>query len=104
MIRRIRLLPGAERSLEAIAEWTREEFGPLQAEVYLGRLLAAIDRLAEGTLRGRSARAEWGEDVREGLLFVRAERHVVLFIEEPEEVVVVDVLHGAMDLPRRVRG
>jgi toxin ParE1/3/4 len=102
--RRIRLLPDAERSLEAIAEWTLEEFGPLQAEVDAGRLLAAIDRPAEGTLQGRSARAEWGDRVREGLLFVRAERHVVLFIEEPEEVVVVEVLHGATDLPRRVRG
>lgn len=100
--RRIRLLPDADRSLDRIAEWTRDRFGPRQAEVYVGRLLAGIDRLGEGTLRGRNARAAWGDGVREGLLFVRVERHVVLFLEEPGEVVVVAVLHEAMDLPGRV--
>lgn len=104
MARRVRLLPEADRSLDEIADWTRAAFGPRQAEAYVGRILAAIDRLAAGTLRGRSARARWGDRVREGLLFVTAGRHVVLFVEEPGEVVVLDVLHGAMDLPGRVRG
>lgn len=40
----------------------------------------------------------------DGLLFARMERHIVLFVEEPDEVVVVDVLHGSMDMARRVRG
>lgn len=71
---------------------------------YRARFAATFDRLADGTLRGRSARAEWGEGIRENLMFVRVERHVVLFLDRPEAVVVTDVLHEAMDLPGRVRG
>ncbi len=102
MTRPVRLEPQANARLDEILDWTFERFGPRQADRYRAKLADAFDRLGEGTLRGRSARAEWGDGVREGLLFVRVERHVVLFVEEPEEVVVVDVLHGAMDLPGRV--
>lgn len=104
MIRPVRLTREADSRLDEIFDWTFDRFGPRQAERYQTKLKAAFDRLAEGTLRGRSARVEFGEGMPEGLLFVRVERHVVLFVETAEEVVVVDVLHGAMDLPRRVGG
>jgi toxin ParE1/3/4 len=102
--RRVALSPKAVRSLDAIGDWTRERFGPRQADAYVGRIEAAFARLAAGTLKGRSARAKWGEGVREGLLFVPVEKHVVLFLVEPAEVIIVDVLHEAMDLPGRARG
>lgn len=102
MTRRLRYSSDAESSLDEIADWTFDQFGPRQAEVYMAKLHGACHRLADGVLRGRSARAEWGGGIAAGLLFVRVERHVVLFVETAEEVVIVDVLHGAMDLPRRV--
>ncbi len=102
MIRPVRLTREADSRLDDIFDWTFDRFGPQQAERYRARLQAAFDRLAEGTLRGRSALAEFGEWMPEWLLFVRVERHVVLFVETTEEVVVVAVLHGAMDLPRRL--
>lgn len=104
MIRSVRFEAEAGAQLDDILDWTFANFGPRQAERYRAKLHAAFDRLADGTLRGRSAAREWGEGVRDGLLFARVEKHVVLFIEEPEEVVVVELLHEAMDLAARVRG
>lgn len=104
MSRRVRVTLRAERRLRDVAAWTRDRFGPAQAVAYVGDLRASFDRLAEGTLAGRSARAAWGEGVRDELRFVKVGSHVVLFREGADEVVVLDVLHEAMDLPARVRG
>lgn len=102
--RHVRVTITAERRLRAVAQWTRDRWGPAQAVAYVGDLRAAFERIAEGTLRGRDARAAWGEGVRAGLLFAKVGSHIVLFRERPGEVEVVDVLHEAMDLPRRAKG
>ena len=102
MSRSWRLDPEAEASLVDIFEWTMETFGPRQAEAYEADLLDAFGRIAEGTLVGRSCRKTWGERLPEGQMFARVGAHVVVWEEVAEEVVVVAVLHGAMDLPRRL--
>lgn len=38
-----------------------------------------------------------------GLRFIRAGRHFVVYAEIGEEVVVLDVIHGRADLPRRLK-
>lgn len=38
-----------------------------------------------------------------GLRFIRAGRHSVVCIELGEEVVVLEVIHGRADLPRRLK-
>lgn len=102
MTRPWRLDPEAETSLVAIFEWTLETFGPRQAEAYEADLLEAFGRIAEGTLPGRSCRKAWGDRLPEGQRFARVGSHVVVWEDLPEEVVIVAVLHGAMDLPRRL--
>lgn len=84
--------------------WTLRRFGPRQADVYEAEFLAAFERLVDGTLTGRGARAEWGEDMPDDLLFVRVRSHVVTYVDAAERIEVADVLHEAMDLPGRVRG
>jgi toxin ParE1/3/4 len=97
------LSPAAQQSLSEIAAWTLDRFGPRQAEAYLAGLTAAFDRLAAGTLRGRSCRREWGRPVPEAWRLVPVKSHVVIYADLPERVLILDVPHGAMDLPGRMR-
>ena len=41
-------------------------------------------------------------DLPEDLRFVRCGQHFVIFIEDAEQVIIVDFLHGRSDLPRRL--
>jgi len=38
----------------------------------------------------------------EDLRFTRAGQHFIVFVEMPDQVIVVDVLHSRSDLPRRL--
>lgn len=102
MTRRLRYLPQAEASLDAIADWTFERFGRAQARRYVAGLRAACERIGEGTASGRSVRDVLAPKAPEDLRFVRAGSHVVLFRERGDVVEVTDVLHEAMDLAGRV--
>lgn len=103
--------PAAEADFNAIVEWTAERFGDGQARSYADVLSSVIDSLDEGpTVRGAKRRLDLGPDVstlhvsREG----RRGRHFVVFRvgrDGPDEVIVVlRVLHDAMDLTRHLPG
>jgi plasmid stabilization system protein ParE len=100
--RRWRLTPRAEEALFEIALWTIDRFGPAQADAYEAEIIGRCEALARGDLPGQdcSALAEAGA---EGLRFIRAGRHFVVYVEIGEEVVVLDVVHGRADLPHRLR-
>nr|WP_245218563.1 type II toxin-antitoxin system RelE/ParE family toxin [Rubellimicrobium aerolatum] len=98
----MRVDPEVEASLVDIFAWTLDRFGPRQAEAYEADLIDAFGRIAEDALIGRSCRKVWGERMPERQMFARVGAHVVVWEEVAEEVVVVAVLHGAMDLPRRL--
>jgi plasmid stabilization system protein ParE len=38
------------------------------------------------------------------LRFVRAGEHFLVFLDQPDEVIVVDILHSRSDLPRHLAG
>lgn len=101
MTRSWRLTPRAENALVEIALWTIDRFGPEQAERYEAEILARCDMLARDDITGQdcSALAEAGE----GLRFIRAGRHFVIYVEFAAEIVVIDVVHGRVDLPRHLQ-
>lgn len=102
MSRRWRLTPRAEDALVEIALWTIRRFGPGQADAYEAELIARLARpLARGDLTGQDCSLLAGEG--SGLRFIRAGRHFVVYTEMGEEVVVLDVIHGRADLPRRLK-
>lgn len=103
MIRRLRYLPRAEASLDAIADWTFDGFGPSQARRYIAALRDACQRVAEGTAATRSVREALAPGAPPDLRFVKAGSHYVLFRDTTDEVVILDVLHEAMDVPGRAR-
>ena len=104
MTRGPRYAPAAERSLDAIADWTFDRFGPRQARRYVAAIRATCDRVARGDMPSRSVREAFAPEAPEDLRFVREGAHLILFREREGEVEITDVLHGAMDLPGRVRG
>jgi plasmid stabilization system protein ParE len=99
--RRWRLTPRAEDALVEIALWTIRRFGPAQADAYEAELIARCEALARGDLAGQDCSVLAGEG--RGLRFIRAGQHFVVYTELGEEVVVLDVIHGRADLPRRLR-
>jgi len=87
-----RLSPAAERDLEAIAAYTRDQWGTEQASRYMDRLFAAFDELAHAP---KSAPA--CDHIRPGYRRRGVERHVIYFRVTPYGVAVMRVLHDRMD-------
>lgn len=102
-----RLTPQAEESLAEIAEWTARQFGRRQALAYGDALIDRINGLAAGLLpHGRPCaalfRGEPDEQALAGLLYCREGSHYLIFRQTAETLIVLDILHGSMDLERHV--
>jgi plasmid stabilization system protein ParE len=97
-----RLTRQAETSLVEIARWTHETFGPRQAAAYEEDLIARCAAIAAGTAMSQDCRRLINPDLPEDLRFTRAGQHFVVFVEDADQVIIVDFLHGRSDLPRRL--
>ena len=97
-----RLTRAAEASLIDIARWTYETFGPRQAEAYEEDLIAACREIAIGTAQSRDCRRLIDPDLPENLRFMRCGQHFIVFVEDPEQVIIVEFLHSRSDLPKRL--
>lgn len=102
MSRSLRLTRRAEASLTEIARWTIETFGLRQAEEYQAELLNRCEGLLNGQAHSRSC-AVLVDDAAD-LRFVRAGEHFLIFLEQPDEIIIVDILHSRSDLSRHVTG
>ena len=96
------LTRAAEASLVEIAVWTTRTFGPRQASLYEDDLIAACRAVAAGTALTYGCREVIDDGLPDALRFTRAGQHLVVFIEQADAVVIVDVLHSRSDLPRRL--
>lgn len=97
-----RLTRAAAVSLVDIARWTSETFGPRQTTAYEEDLIALCRALAEGAAPSQDCRRIIDPDLPENLRFSRAGQHFVVFVEDAEQVIIVDFLHSRSDLPRRL--
>jgi len=97
-----RLTRQAEASLVEIARWTLETFGPRQAAAYEEDLIARCTEIAAGTALSQDCRRIIGPELREDLRFARCGQHFVIFVENADQVIIVDFLHARSDLPRRL--
>lgn len=97
-----RLTRAAEASLVEIAQWTTRTLGPRQAAAYEEDLVAACRAIASGEAHSQDCRQVIDPDLPEDLRFARAGQHFVIFIEDPEQVIIVEFLHVRSDLPRRL--
>lgn len=97
-----RLTRAAERSLIDIATWTVETFGPRQAAAYEDDLISVCRDIAAGTAQSQDCRRIIDPDLPDDLRFARAGQHFVVFIENAEQVIIIDFLHSRSDLPRHL--
>jgi plasmid stabilization system protein ParE len=97
-----RLTRAAERSLIDIAIWTVETFGPRQAAAYEEDLIAVCRNIAAGMAQSQDCRRIIDPDLNEDLRFARAGQHFVVFVENAEQVIIIDFLHSRSDLPRHL--
>ena len=85
----------AAADLQEIAEYTIERFGIMQARRYRDSLKTCFVQLANNPTLGRRA-----EQLMHGLQRFEHQSHVVFYISEPENILIVRVLHSSMDVPR----
>lgn len=97
-----RLTRQAEASLVEIARWTLDTFGPRQAAAYEDDLIARCADIAAGTAQTQECRRLIAPDLPEDLRFTRSGQHVIVFIEDPVQIVIVDFLHIRSDLPGKL--
>ena len=100
MSRSLRLTRRAEASLVEIAKWTIEKFGLKQAELYENEVLTRCQAILNGQAHSRSCAVLI--DNAADLRFARAGEHFLVFLDQPEEVIIVDILHSRSDLPGHV--
>lgn len=99
-----RLTRQASAAFEEIARWTAETCGPRQASAYEDDLIARCAEIAAGTAVTQDCRRLIDPDLLEDLRFARAGQHFLIFVEYPEQIIIIDVLHSRSDLPRRLAG
>jgi toxin ParE1/3/4 len=97
-----RLTPLARRDLRLIFAYTADRFGDRQTDAYRQLLNQALERIAADPQAGSKLRPELGDNVRSVWLGAfarrrRSARHVVFYRPTDEGIVVLRVLHDAMD-------
>ena len=87
----------ALRDLDEIKRFSVERWGQVVADEYMRSIEQALVLLGEqpGLLRARP-------DVSESLAFYRVKQHFLVCALEKENLFVLTVIHGAMDLPERM--
>ena len=93
----IELTRDAERDLIDIYLYGIEQFGQAQAERYAIALNTRIDFIAENPSMGSDY-----STVREGLRRYEHVSHAVYYRPTPDGILVLRVLHGAMDPGRHI--
>ena len=85
----------AAADLEEIAEYTIERFGIEQSRRSRDGLKTCFVQLANSPALGKRA-----EQLIRGLRRFEHQSHVIFYISEPENLLIVRVLHSNMDVPR----
>lgn len=94
-----RLSGQAALDLDEIYEYTTLNFGLTQAQSYLNGLHERFGILAQQPMLGRSA-----SQVAPNLRRYEYRSHVVFYVPQEENVLIVRVLHENMDAPRHFGG
>lgn len=88
--------PAAEADIGEIWDYSADRWGPDQANNYIDAIRDACYALARGTKQGRSA--EWLPDFQKCL----CGSHVVYFLDYPDHLDVIRILHQRQDVERHL--
>lgn len=88
-----RLTPEAEQDLRGIWLYTRSTWGLKKANDYLTQLESCFTGLCENPELGRRR-----DEIRLGYRSVPQKQHVVFYRDNDQQIEIVRVLHGRMDV------
>jgi len=91
------LTEAAISDLRSIRDYTLETWGSQQEEVYLNGLWSRLEQVLEAPDRWRLR-----EDLFPGCRIAAYEKHVILFQVVGDVLIVVRILHAAMDFRRQL--
>lgn len=92
-----RLAPAAERDLEEIWVYTRQQWGEEQANHYIDIMTDVFAELAESPKTAPAC-----DHIRPGYRRRNVERHMIYFNITVYGIAVVRILHDCMDAPRHL--
>ena len=87
----------ANADLEDITDYTARTWGAAQAKKYNRDIRGKIVELANGEASIQSMNVS-----KVGLYKTRVNRHLIIFEQTDEQILIVRVLHEAMDIPRHI--
>jgi len=87
----------ANADLENITDYTARTWGAAQAKKYNRDIRAKIVEIANGEADIQSLNVS-----SVGLFKARINRHLIIFEQTDEQILIVRVLHEAMDIPRHI--
>lgn len=98
-MKRVQLTRAAARDLDHIRADSESGWGAVGRDAYMDRFSSAFARLAASPLMGPSV-----DDSDPDLRKWPVGSHVVFYRVVDEQVIVTRILHGRMDVPRRLAG
>jgi toxin ParE1/3/4 len=93
-----RLSKSAENDLAEIADYTIATFGIEQSRRYRDGLNTCFQNIADNPMLGRSASLDFAPELRR----YEYQSHVVFYMPELRDILIVRVLHKSMDAPRHL--
>lgn len=97
MKRSVELSPKALADLDAIWDYSAENWGETRSRAYIRGIDAALELVAANPHMARDAGS-----IRPGLLKYHVGSHVVFFRVDDKRIVVSRILHSRMDFPRHL--
>lgn len=91
------LTRAAKSDLKEIGRYTKQEWGAAQRDKYLTMLDECFHMLAAHPFRGADC-----SDIREGYRRYGTGSHVIFYRQVAAAVEIVRILHGSMDIERRL--
>lgn len=83
----------ADHDIESILEYTFKHYGETQARKYTTELIDKFELLVKNPELGRAC-----DDVRDGYRRLEYERHIIFYQIQNDKILIVRVIHDAMDL------
>ena len=90
---RIEFAPDAQFDLRQIGFYTRDTWGERQERKYLLQIVATVEALGNGKLKGKPVQTDYREFFRE-----LAGKHYVYFERRRDLIFILRILHGSMQM------
>jgi Plasmid stabilization system protein len=87
----------ARADLEDIIDYTARTWGADQAKRYTRDIRVQIERIASDDVITQPLRV-----ARSGMFKSRINRHLIIFEQRDDHILIVRILHEAMDIPRQI--